>query len=686
MSLTIALRSALASMQAVQTSFQVTSSNVANASNEDYTRKVTSQSTLIVDGLASGVKIESVRRVVDENLVRQLREQLSVVSNLSVQDSYYTRMQQMFGTLADDSSLSHSISELGAAIDALSTTPESAPARTDVVNLAIRFADELSNVADNIQQMRKDADAEIARAVKDVNDQATNINDLNFQIATAKLKNQPTGELEDQRDVALAKLGEQIDISTFARTDGTIVVFTKSGRPLVDNSVVPLSHTETAQLSAGLTYPNGIGPISYGSGGPDITGEIRGGRLAALIDMRDSTLVNLQAEVDIVAETLRDEVNALHNNGTSFPPPTTLTGARTVASTDAPSMTGTFRVGILSTSGNVVESLDINLGGLAPATIGQLVTTINGMTNATASINAQGKVVISATGGNTVAVNEMTSAVTYGNQTRGMAHFLGLNDFLSTGEAYADYTSDRFTSSTTALGLSGTLTFAYPGGTTAVAYAAGDSLTDIVTSINGNGTLTGQNISAAVRREADGFRLEIMDADNNNFFVTDTSTFVSTYGVRAGEPGISSLMSLRTDIAADPNKMALGVLDSGTLTVGNPAASSGNATTISAIAAKFSGTVSFRAAGTQPASTTRFADYATSIITLNATNTENATNQLAIHQARAEAIQNRALSVSQVNIDEEMSEIMILQQAYSASARVTTSVSEMLDTLLSAVR
>ena len=121
MSLTIALRSALASMQAIQTSFQVTSNNVANANNEGYSRKVTYQSTLVVDGLASGVRIESIKRVVDQNLIRQLREQVSVVANLAVQDGYYSRMQQLFGTLADDSSLSHSISELGTAIDAPSS-------------------------------------------------------------------------------------------------------------------------------------------------------------------------------------------------------------------------------------------------------------------------------------------------------------------------------------------------------------------------------------------------------------------------------------------------------------------------------------------------------------------------------------------------------------------------------------
>ena len=686
MSLTISLRSALASMQAVQTAFQVTSNNVANANTDGYSRKVTSQSTLIVNGLASGVKIESIKRVVDETLVRQLRDQANTVANMSVQDSFYSRMQQLFGTLADDSSLSHSISELGTAIDALSTTPESAPARTDVVNQAIRFADQLRSVANEIQLMRREADAEITRSVTTINEQATLINDLNFQIATANTRNEPTGELEDQRDLAVSKLAEQIDISTFKRSDGTIVVFTTAGRPLVDSAVVPLSHTEASQLSAGLTFPNGIGPISYGSGGPDLTNEIRGGRLAALIDMRDTTLVNLQAEIDNVAGTIREEVNRLHNNGTTFPPPVSLTGARTVTGTDAPPMTGTFRVAVLGSNGNVVESLDINIGGLAPATIGQLVTTINGMTNATAAINAQGKVTITATGGNRVAVNEMTSAVSYGNETRGMAHFLGLNDFFSTGEDYTAYTSDRLTSSTTALGLAGALTFAFPGGSTAVNYVAGDSLTAIVAAINGNATLTAQNISAAVRSEASGFRLEITDADNDNVFVSDNSTFVSTYGVRAGEPGVAGLMNVRSDIAADPNKIATGPLDAGTLTVGNSALSPGNGTIASSIAAKFSGDVTFRAAGGQPATTTRLADYATSVITLNATNAENAQSQLAIHEARAEALRVRADSISKVNIDEEMSEIIVLQQAYSASARVTTSVSDMLDELLATVR
>ena len=101
----------------------------------------------------------------------------------------------------------------------------------------------------------------------------------------------------------------------------------------------------------------------------------------------DETLVDLQAEIDRLAEVSRDQLNALHNDGTAFPPPTSLTGARTVAATDRPAMSGSARFAVVDSTGVVVETLDIDLGALAPPNIGQLVAQINAMTNASASIN-----------------------------------------------------------------------------------------------------------------------------------------------------------------------------------------------------------------------------------------------------------------------------------------------------------
>lgn len=683
MSLTVSLYSALAALQANQAAFQLASNNVANANTEGYTRKTVGQTNQIVNGESAGVQLTEIRRSVDENLMLQIRSQLSKLSKLTNQDSYYSRMQQLFGTLENNGDLSHSITELGTALESLATTPESQAARSDVVNQAIRLTNQLQFMSDEVQKMRQEADKQITETVSRINDQLALINDLNGQIAVSKALGRPAADLADKRDNALNSLAEDIDIKYFTRDDGRVVVFTEGGRQLVENTTVTLVHTPVSQISAQLTYPSGIGPITIG--GTDITGELRNGGLYALINLRDTNLVNLQAELDRVTETMAASVNAAHNDGTAYPPPTSLTGSMTVAATDTPSMTGTFRATIVNSAGAVVENLDINLGALAPATIGQLVTTLNGMTNATASINAQGKVVLTATGGNRIAVNEMTSAVTTGSKTTGMAQFLGLNDFFTTGNSYATYQSDRQASATAALGLAGTLTIAYPGGSTAVAYAVGDSLTAIATSITA--AMAAQNITATVVQEASGSRLNIADADGNNFYISDSSTLASSLNVRSGVPGIANRLAVNSLISNDPNQFAGGELSgAATLAVGTVAVSAGNGTKAQAIAGAFAGDVSMTAAGGLAATTTRLADYAANIMSVNATAAANISRDLEINQAYSQALTTQAAGISQVNIDEEMSNIIILQNAYQAAARITTAITEMMDILMNAVR
>ncbi len=685
MSLTVSLYSALAALQTTQAAFQVTSNNVANANTEGYTRKTVGQTNQIVNGESSGVRLTEIRRSVDENLLLQVRDQLSKLSGLSAQDTYYSRMQQLFGTLENNGDLSHAVTDLGAALESLSTTPESQSARSDVVNQAIRLTNQLQFMSDEVQKMRQEADKQISETVSRINDQLTLINDLNGQIAVSKALGKPAADLIDNRDKALDQLAKDVDIKYFTRDDGRVIVFTESGRQLVENTTVQLVHTPVSQMSAQITYPSGIGPISIGASGVDITSELRDGSLRALADLRDTDLVNLQAELDRLGEVMASSVNAAHNDGTAFPPPTSLTGATTVAATDAPSMTGSFRATVVDGNGLVVENLDINLAALVPSTIGQLVTTLNGMANATASINAQGKVVLTATGGNKIAVNEMTSAVTTGSQTMGMAQFLGLNDFFSTGNGYSTYQTDRQVSATAALGLAGTLTVAYPGGSTAVAYNVGDSLTAVATAITG--AMAAQNITATVIQEASGFRLNISDADGNNFFFTDSSTLTSTLNVRSGTPGIANRLAVTTGIANDPNQFAGGELSgAATLAVGTVAVSAGSGKAAQAIAGVFAGDLALAKAGGLAATTTRLADYAASIMSVNATTAANISRDLEINQAYSQALTTQAAGISQVNIDEEMSNIIILQNAYQAAARVTTAVTEMMDILMNAVR
>ncbi|MEP4886198.1 MAG: flagellar hook-associated protein FlgK, partial [Alphaproteobacteria bacterium] len=350
MSLTISLQSALASLNATQGAMQVVSNNVANATTEGFTKKTVATQTQIVAGRASGVRLTDIQRVVDQNLLRQIREQLAKVEDLSVRSDYYGRIQDLFGSPGSNSDVSHLLTEFGVAIESLATTPESAPGKYDTIAQAVQFTDRLNLLSSEIQQMRREVDRNISDAVSLVNTKLTTINDLNNQISLAFGQQQSAADLEDARDKVMAELSELIEIQTFDRSNGHVVVFTSSGRPLIDNGVVNLSHTAVAQFDASISYPGNVSGITYGAGSIDITTEIANGRLAGLIEMRDQRLVELQEEYDRITETMTSGINAAHNAGTSFPPPTTLTSTRGFATGDDPGMSGTFRVSILDSS------------------------------------------------------------------------------------------------------------------------------------------------------------------------------------------------------------------------------------------------------------------------------------------------------------------------------------------------
>ena len=682
MSLTISLQSALASLSATQAQMQIVSSNVANASTEGYTAKSASTITRTLAGRGAGVQLSEIERIVDQNLLRQLREQLARVGNLQTLNEYYGRMQDLFGAPGNNADVSHMLGKFSAALESLTASPELAASKFEVIAHARSLADRLATLTDEIQTMRHDADAGISDAITIINQRLTAINEFNDQIGNAMAVGQPTAELEDARDLAIAQLSEFIDIQSYTRANGHVVILTPSARPLVDNGAVMLTHSTVSTMAAGVNYPNIVDAISYGPGGADITSEIQGGKLAGLIEMRDQRLTELQGELDRLTEVLVSSANAAHNAGSAYPPPQTLTGGLSFAGADAPAMTGSFRVTVVDVTGAVVESQDIALGGLAD--INALVAAVNTMTNATAALDANGRFVLSATGANRIAVNEMTSQVTTGTDATGLAQFLGLNDLYTLNTNYGDYNADPQSSATTALGIAGSLTVAYPGGTTAVPYGAGDTLTTIAANITA--ALAAENITATVLSENGNFRLIINDTDGDNFFITDSGSLTSTLNLHNGQIGSAGRIALRSDILADPNLLSTGQLSNAvTLAVGDFVLAAGDSSGAGALAAALSSGQVFAAAGGLPAATSSLTDYAASIVSLNSTKAANVEAQFEIQEGYNEAIKARSSAISDVNIDEEMSTLLVLQNAYQAAARVTQTVSQMMEVLVNII-
>jgi len=685
MSLNIALYNAISGLQANTRGLDVTAQNVSNVNTEGYSRKTVQLQSVYVQGQGAGVEIADVSRQVNEFMVTQLRDAITNLGDAEIRDDFYARMQDMFGTLASDSSIGFGLAELGARFQALSDTPENVSLRTDLIEHARLLVEQLNDMAEQIEGLRVEVDRNIEDGVNVINAQLAVVHELNLQIAEGLALGQGVGELQDQRDIAINKIAEQIDIEQFTRNNGEVVVLTKLGRTLVDRIAVTLNHTSVSSLNPLVTLASGaIDGIDLN--GTDITSEIGSGRLAGLVAMRDDLLPNLHSQLQELVTQLHDEVNAVHNQGATYPGMTAVTGTRTFAAADPPVWTGTFRVGVTDASGTVVEFLDINLG--ATATVGDLVTAINGMTNVSASLTGTpGRISITPTGANRVSFNEMTSAVTVGNRTIGASDFLGLNDFFSSSNEYDDYSSAYQSDATSALGIAGTLTVSGSFGTTGVAYAAGESLTTIAANITANATLAAAGISATVVADGDGYRLRINDAQGNNFFLTDSSNLVSSLRIKVHDAGIVAQIGVRSDIINNPSLVSRGTFNnSPTMLVGDVGLSTGDKSSVQAIANLFSAKLSYNATNQLAASTSTFSQYATEILSLNSAQANSVNGNLTSRQVLVDNMEAKTASISGVNLDEELSLMIVLENAYAASARVITASQNMFDMLTNMMR
>ncbi|WP_166305345.1 flagellar hook-associated protein FlgK [Bradyrhizobium sp. 2S1] len=441
-SLDIARSIAFSGLSATQVQISVTSANISNADTKGYTEKTANQSASVTGGVGTGVTITGITSAVDKLLLKSLVGADSDLGAADTTNSFLTELQQLYGsTSSGDSSttgtsLANTLAAFESALSSLASTPSSASLQSNAVSALAAVTTQLQQTSSGIQTLRSNADQDIASSVTDINSDLQQISDLNKQIKQQAAAGQSTADLEDQRSSALQDLASMMNVSYFTTSTGDLQVYTGSGQALVDSTAHPLSYTALPSVTASTTYSAGSSSGFSGItvNGVDITSQISSGKVSALITLRDQTLPAAQSQLDQLAQQLAASVNAVSNQGTSVPPPSSLTGTATVSSATALSATGTVRIAVADKSGNLVSYKDLNLSSFA--TVGDLVTAINGISGLSASVDANGHLSIAATGsGNGVAINEMTSSV--GSSGEGFSNYFGLNDLI-TGTGASD--------------------------------------------------------------------------------------------------------------------------------------------------------------------------------------------------------------------------------------------------------
>ncbi|MCG5244045.1 flagellar hook-associated protein FlgK [Azospirillum doebereinerae] len=473
MSLRVAGSIATSALRASEVGMAVASSNVANAGTDGYTRKIASNTTRDTAVGVASVDVASIRSNVDQYLLKTIVSATSDLGKATTRNDYLDQLQAALGSVSSDGSGT----DLGSMIDAvadvaatLATSPESESAKAAVVQSVSDLAESLRNTSSSVQALRAQADDAVATTVDSVNASLTTLDDLNDRIVKGKALGQNTTDLEDQRNEALKALATNINVTYQVDSNGMMRISTASGKALLDSSVHELSYTSAASVSASTVY-SATGTSGFQGimiDGVDMTNSLTGGTLGTLVTLRDKELPAQQARLDELATTLKETLNGVQNQGTASPPPQTLTGTVAVSGSDALAVTsGTLRVAVTDSSGTAAEVLDIDLA--TTSTLQDVVDAINTMSNASASISSDGKLVIAANNSGGSASN----GVALGGDGGAFSTAYGMNDLL-TGTGASDIRISSAIGANSALLATGALSTASgltAGGT---ALASGD--------------------------------------------------------------------------------------------------------------------------------------------------------------------------------------------------------------------
>lgn len=487
-SLDIARSIAFSGLSATQVQISVASANISNADTKGYTEKTANQSSSVTSGVGTGVTISGITSAVDKLLLKSLVGADSDLGAADTNNNYLTELQQLYGSTSSGNSsttgtsLANTIAAFESALSSLASTPSSASLQSNAVSALAAVTNQLQQTSSGIQKLRSNADQDIASSIIGVNSELQQISDLNKQIKQEAAAGQSTADLEDQRNGALQDLASQMNVGYFTTSSGDLQVYTGSGQALVDSTAHPLSYTALPGVTASTTYRAGSSSGFSGItvNGVDITSQISSGKVSALITLRDQTLPAAQSQLDELAQQLASSVNAVSNQGTPMPPPASLTGTATVSNSTSFAGTGTVRIAVADKNGNLLSYQDIDLS--AYSTVGALAAKINTIPGASASVDANGYLSISATGsGNGIAINQMTSSV--GGE--GFSQYFGLNDLMTGTSASniavrSDILSGTATLPTATLDASSALTVgnsALSSGSAAVVNALSSALT-----------------------------------------------------------------------------------------------------------------------------------------------------------------------------------------------------------------
>lgn len=302
------LRNSLSGVQAHSKLMEVASHNVANASNEEYTRQ---EAQLTSQGLSvgGGVRLASLRRVHDAFLEGSLVEATARAEFTQTKSEGLSRLESLYGE-PSEYGVSRSLSDFWSAWSHLSLYPDDLSARSQLAKRSDQLAQSVRTVDHKLDQLEEEHLARAEETLREIHSLGKRIADLNGRIFEMENSmNSEAHDLRDQREQLIRELSGKALFDVQQEENGMVFLSLKGHAFVYRERVEELSLERGEGPSRfSLAWEGGAAPIS--SDGEEIQGS-----LGSLMESLNLDLPGEKSSLDDFARSLIGEVNTLYVNG-----------------------------------------------------------------------------------------------------------------------------------------------------------------------------------------------------------------------------------------------------------------------------------------------------------------------------------------------------------------------------------
>jgi flagellar hook-associated protein 1 len=278
---------------------EVTQNNIANASAPGYVKqRLPLYSKPFTPGsLLGGVSAGQLQSTRQEYAERSVRQQVEIAGNLSQKQALFSDVEQVFD-ISGKTGIGAGLGDLLASFSAWAQGPNDSSARRNVISTADRLAREFNSTADAVTKQVVSAERQTRSTVTEINRLVGVLRDVN--VARRRLADSDSG-MEARLYSALEELSELVDYTANIEEDGTVSLSVGGRFPI-------LLGDHLTELSAQYYHPENpanpaaMPPAHIHAGDVDITGMVSEGKLAALLNFRNTTVPRLAGGSDVTGD------------------------------------------------------------------------------------------------------------------------------------------------------------------------------------------------------------------------------------------------------------------------------------------------------------------------------------------------------------------------------------------------